>query len=151
MEIPNTNKLISLAYIVGILIVVLIIYRVLKSVGIVKSQARTKAKDKETALIEDLRKVQQFDVTYLDNRRDYKDLSGKAQDYAVMIRKALKGFGTDEESIFSVFGRLDSKDNITEIATVYKNKFDRDMLADILNDLNDKEKARLMTIINKLS
>jgi len=150
MKIPDTNKIIPIVYIVGMLIIVLIIYRVLKSIGIVKSAAKTKAKANEIALVNDLRKVPQFAVTYLDNKRDYRQLSDLGQDYAVQIRKALKGFGTDEESVFSVFSRLASKDNISEIALIYKNKFSRDMLTDILNDLTDKEKAQLMTIINKL-
>ena len=151
MELPNTNKYIPLFYIVGILVIVLIIYRVLKSIGLIKSQAKIKAKAQRKELISDLRGVEQFDVLYLDKRKGYKSLSDRAQQYAVALRNAMKGFGTDEESIMSIFSRLNNRDNISEVALVYKNKYERDLLIDLLNELTDKEKAELMTIINKLS
>lgn len=150
MELPNTNKIFPVVYIIGILLILLIVYRVLKSLGIVKSKAKTKAKEERKELINDLRGVEQFDVMYLDKKKGYKSLSAKAQDYAIALRNAMKGFGTDEENIFSLFSRLDSKDNISEIALVYKNKYKRDLLTDLLNELTDKEKAELMIIINKL-
>ena len=150
MNLPDTNKYIPIFYIVGLLVILLIIYRVLRSIGIIKSKAKTREKEMQTALITDLRGVQQFDVLYLENRKDYKTLSAKAQTYAEDLRKALRGFGTDEEAVFSTFARLDSKDNISEIALVYRNKYERDLLTDLLNDLTKKEKAQLMTIINKL-
>lgn len=150
MELPNTQKYIPIIYMAGILIILLIVYRVLKSIGIIKSQSKVKAKEQRKELIQDLRGVEQFDVMYLDKKKSYKSLSTKAQEYAVALRNAMKGFGTDEESIMSIFSRLDNRDNISEVALVYKNKYERDLLTDLLNELTDKEKAELMTIINKL-
>jgi len=66
------------------------------------------------------------------------------------IYASIKRAGTDEEAVFSTFARLDSKDNISEIALVYRNRYKRDLLTDLLNDLTKKEKAQLMQIINKL-
>lgn len=151
MELPNTNKIMSLAYILALLIVLFFVYKIFKGFGLIKSKDKTKAKAEQKALVTDLRGVEQFDVSYLDKRKDYKTLSAAAISYADILKKAIRGLGTDEEAIFSVFSRLDSKDNISEIALVYKNKYERDLLNDLLNDLTDKEKAQLMNIINELS
>ena len=150
MEVPNTNKIMSLAYILALLVVLFFVYKIFKGFGIIKSKDKTKAKAEQKALVTDLRGVEQFDVTYLDKRKEYKTLSSSAISYADILRKALRGLGTDEEAVFSIFSRLDSKDNISEIALVYKNKYERDLLNDLLNDLTDKEKAQLMKIINQL-
>jgi hypothetical protein len=150
MEVPNTNKIMSLAYILALLIVLFFVYKIFKGFGIIKSKDKTKAKEQQKALVTDLRGVEQFDVTYLGKKKDYKTLSSTAISYADILKKAIRGLGTDEEAIFSVFSRLNNKDNISEIALVYKNKYERDLLNDLLNDLTDKEKAQLMTIINQL-
>lgn len=150
MNIPDTGKIMSIGYIAALLLILFFVYKILKGVGIIKSAAKTKAKAATEAAITDLRGVEQFNVSYLDNKRDYKSLDALAQTYAEELRKAIRGLGTNEEAIFSIFSRLQRKENITEIATVYKNKYGRDLLTDLLNDLTDKEKAKLMTIINKL-
>lgn len=150
MNLPDTNKVMTAGYIIAMLLILFFVYKILRGLGIVKSAAKTKAKAAVQTAINDLRGVEQFNVEYLNNKRDYKSLSGLAQTYAEELRKAIRGLGTNEEAIFSIFSRLQSKANISEIATVYKNRYDRDLLTDLLNDLTDKEKAKLMLIINNL-
>ena len=152
MEIPDSNKIMSAAYIAGLLLVLFFVYKILAGFGIIKTAKKTKAKAAEDKAITDLRGVEQFtpDVNILAENQGYKLTSASAQIYAETLRKALRGLGTDEEAIFSIFSRLGSKRDITEIATAYRSKYDRDLLTDILNDLTDKEKAKLMLIINNL-
>jgi hypothetical protein len=150
MEVPDTGKIMSIGYIAALLLILFFVYKILKGVGIIKSAEKKKEKAETEKAITDLRGVPQFAVTYLDNKRDYRSLDALAQTYAEELRKALRGLGTDEEAVYSIFSRLQRKENITEIATVYKNRYNRDLLADLLNDLTDKEKAKLMNIINSI-
>ena len=151
MNLPDSNKLITAGYLIAILLVLFFVYKILSGIGIVKTAKKEKAKAAQAEAINDLRGVPQFNVMYLDSRRDYRSLDAYAQTYAEELRKAIRGLGTDEEAVYSIFSRLAKKDNIAEIATVYKNKYGRDLLTDLLNDLTDKEKAKLMNIINNLS
>lgn len=150
MELPNTNKIMTAAYIAAILIVLFFVYKIMKGLGIIKSKAKDKAKAEKAQAITDLRGVEQFDVLYLEKSKNYKSMSSLAIEYADQLRKALKGLGTDEETIFSIFSRLNNKLQISEVALVYKNKYKSDLLNDLLNDLTDKEKVTLMKIINDL-
>jgi hypothetical protein len=40
--------------------------------------------------------------------------------------------GTDEETIYSVFGRLANRIQISELTLAYKVKYERDLLGDLL-------------------
>jgi len=152
MNLPDSNKLMSAAYIVALLLILFFVYKILAGFGIVKTAKKKKEQAAKEAAINDLRGVEQFtpDVNILAERQGYKLTSASAQIYAETLRKAIRGLGTDEEAIFSIFSRLQSKRDITEIATAYRSKYDRDLLTDLLNDMTDKEKAKLMIIINNL-
>lgn len=152
MNLPDSNKLMSAAYIVALLLILFFVYKILAGFGIVKTVKKKKEKAVEEAAINDLRGVEQFtpDVNILAERQGYKLTSASAQISAETLRKAIRGLGTDEEAIFSIFSRLQSKRDITEIATAYRSRYDKDLLTDLLNDLTDKEKAKLMLIINNL-
>lgn len=150
MQLPDSNKLMSAAYIVALLLILFFVYKILAGFGIVKTAKKKKEKAVEEAAINDLRGVQYFTPDLLANNQGYKGLSGQAQVYAETLRKAIRGLGTDEEAIYSIFSRLENKSQITEIATVYRSRYGKDLLTDLLNDLTDKEKAKLMIIINKL-
>lgn len=150
MNLPDSNKIMSAAYIAGLLLVLFFVYKILAGFGIIKTAKKTKAKAEEDKAINDLRGVDQFTPEILPDGQGYKNLSAPAQIYAETLRKAIRGLGTDEEAVFSIFSRLGSKRDITEIATAYRSKYDKDLLTDLLNDLTDKEKAKLMLIINNL-
>jgi len=152
MNLPDSNKIMSAAYIAGLLLVLFFVYKILAGFGIIKTAKKKKEQAAEDKAINDLRGVEQFtpDANVLSENQGYKLTSASAQIYAETLRKALRGLGTDEEAVFSIFSRLDSKRDITEIATAYRSKYDKDLLTDLLNDLTDKEKAKLMLIINNL-
>jgi len=150
MQLPDTNKVMTIGYALALLLVLFFVYKIMKAFGLIKSQAKIKEKAAEDEAIIELRAVPQFDISGLDTSKNWKDYSLAAQTYAEILRKAIRGLGTDEEAIYSTFSRLASKEDITTIALVYYKRYDRDLLIDLLNDLTDKEKAKLMNIINNI-
>lgn len=142
----KTGQMITIAYIIGIVIILYVIYKVLGKIGLVQTK-ESKEKDKATS---EILTNDYFSAEYA-LKRYYKSLGkDKALEYAETIRKALKGFGTDENQLFITFGKLYSKCNIAEIATIYNKKYGRDLQADIANELSAKEKVQLLNIINSL-
>jgi len=150
MKIPDTNKLMSIAILIGIVVALFIIYKILAATGLIK----TAAKRKEIALgeksVEQLREDDYFDPKYFMGKR-YKSLGyDTTKKYAKDLRKALRGFGTDEETIYITFGKLFNKINISEIAAAYLTTYNSDLQADLLNDLSEKDAIPLFKIINSL-
>lgn len=152
MKVPDTGKIISFAYIGAALIAVYLIYKIFAGIGLIKTAAKKKELSKRTEAETKLRSSEYFNPLFLKGRLDqYKNkLGNQAKDYAAQLRKSIAGLGTNEETIFSIFGRLFNKWNIAEISMYYRASFNRDLLSDLLNDLTDKEQLILWDIINKL-
>lgn len=148
MKIPDTNKIMSIVYISGLLIVLFIIYKILSSLGIIKT-GKAKAQDKAESKAETLlRTSEYFNPLLIKKYPDYIPINPTEQ--AKELRKAFRGLGTDEEKIYTVFGRLKNKLNVSELALTYKAEYGNDLATVILNDMTDKEQLILMDIINKL-
>ncbi len=148
MKTPTKDQVIVYIYIAGAIVGMFVVYKIMAKLGLVK----TAADKQEEQAVNDLRTLEYFDPFILKNRPgNYVAVGNLGNLYAEQLRDAMKGFGTDEEAIYSVFGKLRSKYNIAEVAGYYQVNYSRDLLSDILNDLNDSEKARLMGIINRMS
>jgi hypothetical protein len=150
MKIPETNKIMSIAILIGIVVALFIIYKILAATGLIK----TSAKKKEIVLgeksIAQLREDEYFDPKFFMGKK-YKSLGyNTSMKYANMLRKALRGIGTDEETIYLVFGKLFNKINISEIAAAYVTTYHSELQADLLNDLSEKDAIPLFKIINSL-
>ena len=149
MKTPElkTGQMITIAYIIGIFIVMFVVYKFLGKIGLVT----TAEKRKQEKNAEALRSVSEFNPLYLqDKTNTYKKLGTQAKDYAARLYKAIAGVGTNEDEIFNIFSQLKSKNNIAEISLYYRAGFNRDMLTDLMGDLNQKEQAKLKIIIDKL-
>ena len=70
--------------------------------------------------------------------------------FAKKIRKAVYGWGTDEELLFSTFANMYNRLNISQIAEYYQNEYGDDMRAELLKDLSEEDQAKLIDIIYKL-
>jgi hypothetical protein len=158
METPDSGKIINIAMLIGLVLVLFIIYRIMASVGLIKTSS-SKANDvKKAAAVTDLRTEQYFDPEYFRSVSSYNGLTvEQANSYATQLRAAMAGFGTDEESIFTLFGKLPSKISISEIANRYKDQYgfpwytmSDNLQNDLLNELTPSEVETLMSIINKL-
>ena len=152
MKIPDTGKVISGIYIAAALIGLFLVYKIFSGVGLIKTGAKKKAEAEKDAASDTLRTLDYFNPKFLDGKLSKYTPLGKttAGAYAAELKSALKGFGTDEEKIFSVFGRLQCKYNISEVALNYQVNFKSDLLTDLLNDLTPAEKLTLINIIEKL-
>lgn len=149
MNIPNIKKdeIMSLVYLAAIIIVIFLIYKIFRGVGLIKNRDREEAKAEKEAAAEELRSS-----AYFDTSRKFTASLGIVQSdiMAQELRKAIRGVGTNEEAIFAVFGRMKSRDNITEVAVNYKQQYKRDLLTDLLNDLTAKEQVVLWNLLNKI-
>jgi hypothetical protein len=148
MKTPTKDQVIVYIYIAGAIIGAYFIYKVMGRLGLVE----TKRDREEKESIESLRTLDYFDPMILENRPSgYVALGeSKGNMYAEILHNAIAGLGTDEEAIYSVFGKLNNKYNIAEIAGYYQVNYLRDLSSDILGDLSDSEKTELMNIIKKL-
>jgi hypothetical protein len=149
-KLPDTGKVIQVAYILGFVIVLVIVYKLLSAVGIIKTAKRKRSDKEQSEAIKMLRTDEYFDPTYYSGKK-FKSIGGNAANlYAQNLRRAIRGIGTDEEMIYSTFGKLYNKCNVSEVASSYLLQYKRDLQADLLDDLTKKEIATLMNIINGL-
>lgn len=142
--------MLTLAYFIGILLVLFIVYKILGAVGLVQTRKKKLEKKEEQQAEEGLRDTVYFDPNFLVGKMEgYNALNSIAAQHALDLYNAIKGLGTNEEKVFAIFSRLKSKYNVAEVAYRYKYHFNRDLLTDLLNDLNDEEQVTLFDIINK--
>jgi 3-methyladenine DNA glycosylase AlkD len=148
MNVPNIKKdeVMSILYLGAMLIAVFLVYKIFRGVGLIKNRDREQTREEKEQAASELRSSAYFDT----GRTFVPSLGSQAVILATELRKAIRGIGTNEEAIFTVFGRLKSKQNITEIAVAYKKEFKHDLLTDILNDLTAKEQVILWDMISKI-
>jgi hypothetical protein len=150
MKLPDTQKIIQIVYFTGFIIALIIVYKILSSIGIIKTASKKRSEAEKDAAVKMLRTDEYFSPVYFKGKT-FKSIGANAANlYAQQLRKYVRGFGTDEEGIYSVFGKLYNKCNVSEIAGSYYLQFGRDLQTDLLNDLTDKEVVSLMNIINGL-
>lgn len=150
MKLPDSGKLINIAIFLGIIVALFIVYKILGATGLVKTGAKKKEEAIESAAIDAIRTGDIFDPEYYRGRKFMSLGTGKISTYTEELRKALRGWGTDEEAIFAVFGNLYNKCNVSELAATYKEKYKDDLKVALLNDLSKSDAATLMAIVNKL-
>jgi hypothetical protein len=158
MKIPDSNKIISLFYLLALLVVVFVVYKLLAGVGLIKTSASKKADIAKAAAVTDLTTDKYFDPEYFRTVTGYKGLTvAEATDRAKKLRNAMAVLGTDEETIFVIFANLPSKVAISEVANRYKAQYgfpwyikSDNLQADLLDELTAAEVQKLMTLINKL-
>jgi hypothetical protein len=154
MKVPSLKgeQMITILYLIGIVVILFVIYKVLAKVGIVTTQAEKKLEIAKTEAVETLRTSKYFDPLLLKSYPSYKGLGATVANRAANdLHKAINYvFGTNEEAIYTVFGQLKNKLNISDIALHYKVAYNSDLRTDLLNDLSDDESNTLVSIINKL-
>jgi len=154
MKVPKleTGQWLTLLYVAAFFIALFVVYKILAGVGLIKTAAKKKEEAAEANASESLRTADYFNPLLLKGKTaGYTPLGeAMATSYAEQLRKAVRGMGTDEEAIYSVFGQLHNRLNISEVALYYKNKYNRDLGTDLLNDLGDAERLELIKLIDKL-
>lgn len=143
MAIDKTK--IIMVIIIGI-ILFLFLDQILKVFGL-KKDKDDKAED---LLVTDLRTNPYFDPMLYKGKAFAALGESVANSYANDIHKALGFFNDNEESIYSTFAKFKNKMNISEVSEAYYKNNNKHLLNDILNFLNDKEKAILQNVIKNL-
>lgn len=152
MKIPEVKggQFMTVLYGIAILVILFVVYQVLAKIGLIKTRAKKKAEAAKEEASTELRTSEFFDPMILEQYPNYVPLKNQARDWAAQLYNAMHKLGTDEEAIYSVFGRLRNKLNIAEISLNYRLAWRRDLLTEILNELTEKEQVNLWTIISKL-
>lgn len=150
MKLPETETITKTLYLFGALIALFLIYKIFSGLGIIKSKKKAIEQAEKKEAVEDLRTTDVFNPDYALKYTFNKIGNNAADLYAEQLRKAMRGMGTNEEIIFSIFGSLKCRGNISEIANRYYLKFKRNLRADLLNELTDKESLQLNNLIKKL-
>ena len=153
----KANQMITIAYFIGIIIVLFIVYRILNSVGLVKTAADKKNEEVKKAAVATLRTEEYFNPDYYADKSFHSLDIDTAILYAKQIRAAMMGLGTDEESLYTIFGQLPSKTAVSQVAYQYKRQYgfpfyikSDNLKVDLLNELTPAEVETLMNIIDKL-
>jgi len=150
MKAPEPQKIIGFAYLAGFILVLFIIYKLLSAVGIIKTGKQKRAAKERQEAVASLRTEEYFNPDFYRDKKFKSIGSNAAILYAQQLRKSMRGLGTDEEAIYSVFGKLMNKCNISEVAAAYYNQYKRDLQTDLNNELTDRDTVPLMEIINGL-
>lgn len=152
MNVPSTDKVMSIAMLIGIVIVLFIVYKILAATGLIKTQEQKKlAEEKSVAEVTLLGNDYFNPKLFHDRLNKYRSLGLKgANQEAAKLHDAIFRFGTDEAKIFSVFLNLFCKVNISEISAAYQVNYNSDLKLDLVDELNKTDMAKLVDIINKL-
>lgn len=146
----KTGQMITLAYFIGILVILFVIYKILGKLGIIKTAEKKEAEKNETEAVNELRTNDLFDPQYWKGK--YYRVIGKdnANILAGRLRVAMQGLGTDEEMILTTFGKLKCKINVSEVTYAYAQLYKRDLRLDMIDELSDSEMNEVWQIIKKL-
>jgi hypothetical protein len=140
------KKEVIIIYIVVALIAMFFITKILKRFGILKSESKI-AKEKA---IKELDAMEYFNPMYSKDKT-FKPMSpSELKGMAKVLKKAMRGFGTNEEELYTVFKNLYNKVNISQLSEVYYERYKKNLESKIKNELNKKEKVKLVTIIRSL-
>jgi hypothetical protein len=142
----ETNDKIKIAaFLVIAVLVIIIVWRILGKVGLVKSK---EAKQKESA-VEDFNTLRQFEQGY-SKGKTFAPLGKVVSDiYAKELYNAHGVLNDNEDQVYSTFGKLKNKMNISEVSDSFYNLYKKDLRA-YLGFLDPAEKTKLMGIINRL-
>lgn len=153
-QVPELKQgqMITILYLTGFFIALFIVYKLLLRLGIIKGAKRKRAEREEAAATEMLRTDEYWNPEYWRKMKPYKQLGGNIPaDYAQAIHDSIYGrLNTDYEKIFTTFGKLYNKVNVSEVAALFQVMFEKNLQSSLLNNLNDKHIAELMNIVNGL-
>jgi hypothetical protein len=131
---------------VGALLIVLFLNKILGMIGIRRSAKQLEKDEAEETLLT----MPYFDPLY-HTVTPHKELGESAAGaYAKDLQKAVSFIGTNEDLIYSTFGKLSNKTQISEIADQFYKMKRKDLRARLLKDINRKEQVKLYNIIKQL-
>lgn len=149
-------------YLLATVVVLIILYFLLRKIGLVPKLFKPKA-EREAAKTKTEVKAATKVIETTVNRSDYFNPSlwqgvtksrllpdETARENAEILRKAMKGLGTNESAINSVFRSLTDKIQVSQIAFFYLSAYSRDLASDLSKELTKKELQITYDIINNI-
>lgn len=90
-----------------------------------------------------LTKLKATDKSFVEYQQSF------LNEQAEKIRKATKGLGTDESTIYSVFEKFSSKAGLSQLVQFYNAKYGLSLKDELNSDLFKSEKNKLAVIISQ--
>jgi flagellar biosynthesis/type III secretory pathway M-ring protein FliF/YscJ len=159
-KIPGLNMAAmgSMAPIIMVVVVLVVVFLIAKRFGLIKSRTqratsaeRQQQRYEKQVVTQKLDEMEFFSPKYLQNTMASQVLltDEKAREYAKVLRKAMRGFGTDESAIYGVFRKLKYGSELSQIAFYYNSLYNKDLLSDLKKELNKKELLMVFNIIEE--
>lgn len=157
----KTSTKFLLIKLLPILIGIIILYFLLKRLGLIKpllKSAKEKIKEKQKEETQELREVETLFTRdeYFDPNSWTKAVNSKlisddlARLYAQQINDAWGFWSNHDEEINAIFRNLTSKYQISQIAFFYYNQYKRDLATDLIEKLRKSELKVLYKIIDEI-
>lgn len=148
IDTATKSKLILLG--IGALLVLFFLNKILTMIGIRKSRTKLEKEEAEQSL----NTMKYFEPNFHKTEPHKKLGESMAQFYAKELNKAWRffrpTFGVNEDLIFSTFGKLGNKVQISEVAEQYYLMKKEDLRTRIMKELNASEAVKLFNIIKSL-
>ena len=133
LKIPALSK--GQLYTIAIMAVVLIVVIVLVCVNYSKIKSWIQDKKEENELAKDI------------DTSNVSISSSMMRQYADRLYTAMKGIGTDEDTIYDVFGNFSTTDEVLQLIKVFGTRDDMTLPQWIVDELTTKERKKLNTIL----
>ena len=133
LKIPALSK--GQLYTIAIMAVVLIVVIVLVCVNYSKIKSWIQDKKEENELAKDI------------DTSNVSISSSMMRQYADRLYTAMKGLGTDEDTIYDVFGNFSTTDEVLQLIKVFGTRDDMTLPQWIVDELTTKERKKLNTIL----
>lgn len=133
LKIPALSK--GQLYTIAIMAVVIIVVIVLVCVNYSKIKSWIQDKKEENELAKDI------------DTSNVSISSSMMRQYADRLYTAMKGMGTDEDTIYDVFGNFTTTDEVLQLIKVFGTRDDMTLPQWIVDELTTKERKKLNTIL----
>jgi hypothetical protein len=125
---------------------------VLQKFGLLPS-AESKAQDKALEQLDELAAFKRGYAATIAKGRPARQVlltAAKALAVAAMLKKAKGIFNDDESAVYSAFKEFKTQSQLAQVAQVFIQEYNTNLLEYLNTFLNDKERARVYSLINKL-
>lgn len=145
----DNSKYIIWVYVGAVVVIGFIIYKVLSSIGLIKtSKEREYAESKNTAQL-DVMKLDYFSPSYYRGKKVSITQAG-INSLADKFYDAVKGWGTNEDELAGVFAALKYKTDVSFLAEAYLKRHGEDLRNRIISELDKTELVNLLYQLNDL-
>ena len=137
-------------YLLLVIVVLFIVNKSLKKIGLVDNESRKEKKVNDKAM-QNITMTDIFNPAYHQGKLFNQLAPSTSELYAKDIHNAFGVFNDDESMIYSTFKKLDNVYNVSQVSASYYELYQDDLRADLLQYLNRDEIGILDSIISSLN